>query len=208
MVSELVAVGFLGRRKRYAVHRPQNCRTYGVDDTSQQSTSLSLNNSQRQSAGNNLEAIMRLQRESILRMTKAERISDAISRFAGSQTFIMIHMLWFGLWILLNEGLVPGASIFDPFPFNLLTMVVSLEAILLTSFVLITQNRMGRQADKREYLDLQVNLLAEQEITKVLQMLDRICKALKIPEQDKETLRLMKETDVTSIAREIEHKIL
>jgi uncharacterized membrane protein len=141
-------------------------------------------------------------------MTKAERISDAISRFAGSQTFILIHLVWFGLWILMNEGLVPEVRIFDPFPFNLLTMVVSLEAILLTSFVLITQNRMGRQADKRDHLDLQVNLLAEQEITKVLQMLDKICKALKIPEQDKETKRLMKKTDVTSIAHEIEHKIL
>ena len=98
--------------------------------------------------------------------------------------------------------------IFDPFPFNLLTMIVSLEAILLTSFVMISQNRMGRQADKRAHLDLQVNLLAEQELTKVLQMLDTICRALKIPEQDSETQLLMKKTDVTSIAREIDQKIL
>ena len=145
--------------------------------------SVSPRNSQMyNSTGNNLEEIIRLQRESVLNMTKPERISDAISRFAGSQTFIVIHLVWFALWILMNEGLVPGVRIFDPFPFNLLTMVVSLEAILLTSFVLITQNRMGRQADKRDHLDLQVNLLAEQEITKVLQMLDRICNALKIPE--------------------------
>jgi uncharacterized membrane protein len=87
-------------------------------------------------------------------------------------------------------------------------MVVSLEAILLTSFVMITQNRMGREADKRAHLDLQVNLLAEQELTKVLQMLDKICKALNIPAQDRETQRLMKKTDVSSIAREIEQKVL
>lgn len=156
----------------------------------------------------NLEEIIRLQQESAQNMTKAEHISDAISRFAGSQTFILIHLLWFVLWMLMNRGLVPGVRIFDPFPFNLLTMVVSLEAILLTAFVMITQNRMGRQADKRAHLDLQVNLLAEQEITKVLQMLDKIGKALKIPEQDRETQRLMKKTDVRSIAREIEQKIL
>ena len=158
--------------------------------------------------GTNLEKIIQLQQEHIRNMTKAEHISDAISRFAGSQTFILLHLAWFALWMLMNRGLAPGVRIFDPYPFNLLTMVVSLEAILLTAFVMITQNRMGRQADKRAHLDLQVNLLAEQELTKVLQMLDKICGALKIPEQDRETQRLMKTTDVTSIAREIEQKIL
>ena len=180
---------------------------YSVHDVSQRP--VSPNNSQTcNSTGSNLEEIIRLQQESMVNMTKGERISDAISRFAGSQTFILIHVVWFSVWILINKGLAPGVRIFDPFPFNLLTMVVSLEAILLTSFVMITQNRMARQADKRDHLDLQVNLLAEQEITKVLQMLDRICKALKISEQDKEAQRLMKKTDVTSIAREIEQKIL
>ena len=156
----------------------------------------------------NLEEIVRLQREHIQNMTQAEHVSDAVARFAGSQTFILIHLAWFIVWILMNLGLMPGVKIFDPFPFNLLTMVVSLEAILLTSFVMITQNRMGREADKRAHLDLQVNLLAEQELTKVLQMLDKICKSLNIPAQDRETQRLMKKTDVSSIAREIEQKVL
>jgi len=156
----------------------------------------------------NLEEIIRLERESIRKMTRAERISEAISRFAGSQPFILIHLLWFAAWILVNLGCVPGVKIFDPLPFSFLTMMVSLEAILLTAFVLISQNRLGHQADKRAQLDLQVNLLAEQEITKVLQMLDLICSALKIPKQDREIGHMMQKTDLTSIAREIDRKVV
>ena len=157
----------------------------------------------------NLEEIVRLQREHIQNMTQAEHVSDAVARFAGSQTFILIHLAWFIVWILMNLGLMPGVKIFDPFPFNLLTMVVSLEAILLTSFVMITQNRMGREADKRAHLDLQVNLLAEQELTTMLKMLTALCERMEVavPAHEERVAQLLKETDIHELASALDHEL-
>src|SRR5947207_12435981 len=87
--------------------------------------------------------------------------------------FVYIHVAWFGLWLAVNLGWT-GLKPFDPYPFNLLTMIVSLEAILLATFVLISQNRLSEIADQRADLDLQINLLAEYEITRVLTMVDAI----------------------------------
>lgn len=95
------------------------------------------------------------------------RLTDAVSGVAGSPTFIVAHGLWFSAWI---GGNTIGGLRFDPYPFNLLTLAVSLEAIILTGFVLMSQARMTQQADKRAHLDLQVNLLAEQELTAILRM--------------------------------------
>lgn len=98
-----------------------------------------------------------------------ERLGDFISRVAGSAGSIMFHLLWFGAWIVVNTGLTPVAP-FDPFPFGLLTMVVSLEAIFLSIFVLMTQNRESHIAEVREELTLQVILRMEAEVTKTLQL--------------------------------------
>jgi uncharacterized membrane protein len=94
--------------------------------------------------------------------------------------FVYFHAVWFGLWVMLNLGLihVPHITEFDPYPFGLLTMIVSLEAIFLSTFVLISQNRLSEASEKRAELDLQVNLLAEQKATKVLEMLDQMAKQL------------------------------
>ena len=81
------------------------------------------------------------------------------------------HLVWFTLWIGINLDLVPGVAPFDPFPFTFLMMLVSLEAIFLALFVLASQNRLARQADKRSHLDLQIDLLAEREMTAVLRLL-------------------------------------
>src|SRR5207249_1655562 len=102
-------------------------------------------------------------------------ISDSITRFAGSSLFIVLHIIWFTVWIILNLGSVHIIHSFDPYPFTFLTMVVSLEAIFLSIFVLISQNRMAHQADRRAHLDLQINLLAEQENTMMLRMLETLC---------------------------------
>jgi uncharacterized membrane protein len=112
--------------------------------------------------------------------TLSDRVSDAITRFSGSMTFVYFHVLWFGLWILVNVGLfrLPFVGEFDAFPFGLLTMVVSLEAIFLSTFVLISQNRMARLAEKRAELDLHVNMLAEQKAAKTLEMLDHLTRQL------------------------------
>src|SRR6185369_17907384 len=91
---------------------------------------------------------------------------------AGTAAFLLGHVVCVATWITLN---VTGRLTLDPYPFNLLMLAVSLEAIGLTTVVLMTQNRMTRQADKRAHLDLQVNLLAEQELTAMLQMLHALC---------------------------------
>ena len=90
-----------------------------------------------------------------------DRAADRITSFAGSLNFVYLHTVWFGLWILANVGLVGGALVFDKFPFGLLTMVVSLEAIFLSTFVMVSQNRQAARADIRSQLDFETNLRAE-----------------------------------------------
>ncbi|MCI0444340.1 DUF1003 domain-containing protein, partial [bacterium] len=106
-----------------------------------------------------------------LHKTKAEKVDDQVTDFTGSVAFLVINSLWFIVWIVINLNLIPGIKAFDPFPFALLTMTVSLEAIFLSIFVLITQNRQSKIADLRQEIDLQINMIAEEEITKVMQML-------------------------------------
>ncbi|MCA1616271.1 MAG: DUF1003 domain-containing protein [Acidobacteria bacterium] len=124
----------------------------------------------------NTAAVTEMQRREEEGRVLSDRVSDAITRFSGSMTFVYFHIVWFGLWILLNVGLftLPFVGEFDGFPFGLLTMVVSLEAIFLSTFVLISQNRMSRLAEKRAELDLHVNMLAEQKAAKTLEMLDHL----------------------------------
>ncbi len=128
----------------------------------------------------NTVAISELQRKEDEHRTLSDRVSDAITRFSGSMTFVYFHVFWFGVWILVNVGLftLPFVGDFDAFPFGLLTMVVSLEAIFLSTFVLISQNRMSRLAEKRAELDLHVNMLAEQKAAKTLEMLDHLTRQL------------------------------
>jgi uncharacterized membrane protein len=128
----------------------------------------------------NIAAVMQAQRQVTEARTRQGRIADAITTFSGSMAFVYIHAVWFGFWILLNIGVlhVPHVSEFDPFPFGLLTLIVSLEAIFLSTFVLISQNRLAQASERRAELDLQVNLLAEQKATKVLEMLDEMTRQL------------------------------
>jgi uncharacterized membrane protein len=102
------------------------------------------------------------ERRIIERLKKAEdRTADSITAFAGSLPFVYIHGVWFGVWILLNVGLFGAAAKFDPFPFGLLTMVVSLEAIFLATFVMVSQNRQAARSDVRAEIDFETNLRAE-----------------------------------------------
>ena len=96
-----------------------------------------------------------------------ERVTDGVSGLAASPAFIVVHAIWFVAWIGVNSV---GRATFDRYPFNLLTLAVSLEAIVLTGLVLMAQNRMTQLADKRAHLDLQINLLAEQELTAILKL--------------------------------------
>jgi uncharacterized membrane protein len=122
----------------------------------------------------NISAIGEMQKQEENRRSLQETVAIRITSFAGSMKFVYLHMIWFGSWILLNIGLIniPRISEFDPFPFGLLTMVVSLEAIFLSTFLLIGQNQLARASERRAELDLQVNLLSEQKASKTLEMLD------------------------------------
>ena len=121
----------------------------------------------------NIRMIMRLRAQSARNRSFQERLSDVITQFSGRLSFLYIHAVWFGAWIVINTGWL-GIRIFDPFPYGLLTMIVSLEAIFLATFVLISQNRLSEEADRRSDLDLHIGLLSEVELTTVLKMLHAI----------------------------------
>ena len=128
----------------------------------------------------NVAAIVSMQRKESEGRTVQDRLAAVITSFSGSMAFVYIHATWFGLWFILNMGLlhIPYLTQFDPYPFGLLTVVVSLEAIFLSTFVLIAQNNLSALSERRAELDLQVNLLAEQKTAKVLELLDKIAQEL------------------------------
>lgn len=103
-----------------------------------------------------------------------DKIADELTRFAGSMTFVYVHTLWFGLWIVVNLGALGLALAFDKYPFGLLTLIVSLEAIFLSTFVMISQNRQAKAAEVRSERDYETNVKAEQEIELIMTALDRI----------------------------------
>jgi uncharacterized membrane protein len=138
--------------------------------------------------------------------TRAEALSDWITAKAASGPVLVIHVIWFAAWIAVNAGAIRGIAPFDPFPFPFLTMAVSLEAIFLALFVLASQNRLARQADKRENLDLQIDLLAEREMTAVLHLLRDIASHFQIettvtPNQIRD---LVKKTDLQELTNKVE----
>ena len=127
----------------------------------------------------NITTLLEVRRQLERKRGRSTKVAEVITRFCGSFPFVYMHIVWFGGWLLWNTGLL-NVEPFDPFPFGLLTTMVSLEAIFLSMFVLISQNRMALLADQRADLDLQVNLLAEYEITKVLKMVDAIADHMEI----------------------------
>jgi len=155
----------------------------------------------------NIESIMRLEKETSQKRSTGEHVADKVTTWAGSTPFIIFHIFWFGAWLLLNLRLIPGIKPFDPLPFSFLTLIVSLEAIFLALLVLKSQNRMTMEADKRAHIDLQINMLAEQEGTKILNMIERIGKHLGLDEEIDETLQqLSRETDVNQVAKTLDEK--
>lgn len=151
----------------------------------------------------NIHTIIQLRREMERTKSLEDRVSDRITAFSGSMQFVYIHVAWFVAWMAINLKWTPLPA-FDPFPFGLLTMVVSLEAIFLSTFVLVSQNRMGIVADQRADLDLQINLLAEYEITRVLKLVDAI--ALKLGVEDARDVE-MEELEMDISAEELLHEI-
>jgi uncharacterized membrane protein len=157
-------------------------------------------------AARNIEAIAALEREALHERSRLDRFTDAVTAAAGSPVFIGAHAAWFGGWITLN---MVREHPFDPYPFGLLMLTVSLEAIFLSAAVLMTQNRMQRQADRRAHLDLQVNLLAEQELTTMLKMLAGMCRRLdvKVDADDTSVDQQLQDTDIHTISAAIDRQL-
>lgn len=133
----------------------------------------------------NVNALLHRKQEESRKRTFQERMVDAVTEFAGSMLSVYIHAIFFGAWVIWNTGLF-GSRPFDP-NFIILATIAAVEAIFLTTFVLIGQKRMNIQADKWAELDLQVSLLTEHEVTRVLNLVTAIAKKMEIKEaHDKE----------------------
>jgi uncharacterized membrane protein len=157
-------------------------------------------------ARDNIRAIRDLEAEVALRRTRADRLTDAVSRFAGSFQFLFAQAAVFLGWVGINLALAPSGRAFDPFPFEFLNFLVGAEAILLSTFVLMTQNRQNRESEQWAHVQLQVGLLAEQEATKMLEMLRLICARLGLDRaaDDPELAQMIETTHVEELARELE----
>jgi len=141
----------------------------------------------------NIHALLERRRSEENRRTPQQRLADAITRFTGSMKFVFIHLVLFGLWILVNLPWSPLPK-FDP-TYVVLAMFASVEAIFLSTFVLISQNRMAEQADKRADLDLQVSLLAEHEITRLITLVRAIAARIDVEES--------KDPELTELQRDV-----
>lgn len=140
----------------------------------------------------NVEALKDRRRRDDARATRQERVAEAITRFTGSMTFVYLHLALFGFWILANLGWIPGVPQWDS-SFVVLAMIASVEAIFLSTFVLISQNRMSATADKRADLDLQINLLAEHEVTRLIALVSAVADHMGVKTGFDEELEELKE---------------
>jgi uncharacterized membrane protein len=147
----------------------------------------SLNSSLRR----NIDVLRRRREDEEAAAGVEERIANAITRFSGSMRFVYAHAVVYGLWIAANLGGIPGVRPWDP-TFVVLAMIASVEAIFLSTFILITQNRMTASADRRAELDVQISLLAEAEITKLVELVSEIAARMDVPAAHHEEIDEMK----------------
>ena len=151
----------------------------------------------------NIRTVRELEELAVAEPTLADRIGSFVARFAGSIWFALVHVVGVVVWIGVNS--VPGLPHWDPYPFTLLTMWASLEGVFIASFILIAQNYAMRLSDRRAKLDLQVNLLAEQETTKVLELLEAVARRVGAQEgEDAEIAALAQATRLETLAEQID----
>ena len=141
----------------------------------------------------NIRTLLEKRREEERKASVEQKVADSITRFTGSMRFVYLHAIFFGLWILTNLGWFRflGAHPFDP-SFVVLAMIASVEAIFLSTFILISQNRMNATSERRADLDLHISLLAEHEITKILQLVSQLAEQGGIRESDSSELAELK----------------
>ena len=155
-----------------------------------------------------IETIARHEQEFNSKRSRTERIGDSIARFAGSFSFVLLHIAAFFAWMVVN--LVPGTSHFDPLPFPLLDTIVALEAILLASFILMRQSGLAKRADERDHLMLQILLLTEREVSAVVNMNQQIAErvGLSAISRDVEIQEMAKPTSIDHVAQTIQENLV
>jgi uncharacterized membrane protein len=140
--------------------------------------------------------------------TRAEKVADWLTSRFGTTAFLAINIIWFAIWIVLNVGIIPGIQPFDPFPFGFLTMIVSLEAIVLAIVVLISQNREAQVAALREETDVYINIRTEKELTKLLEMVSLLLEKQGVTiSSDPELQSMLQREDTEQIEETLEEEI-
>jgi uncharacterized membrane protein len=154
-----------------------------------------------------VELIAKHEQEFLQRRTRWERVSDAVAVFIGSGGFILLHLLFFAAWFLLNT--LPRAPHFDPRPFALLQTMVACEAILVASFIVMRQTRLGRRSDERDHLMLQILILTEKELTAMLSLNRGIATEVGLGREanSKELRELSKNTEIDEVAQTIKETL-
>jgi uncharacterized membrane protein len=182
------------KSKKLSAQRPEN-----------RSNGSASNGSSDDLTKRNVEIVKQLEDAAKQEWSKSDLVAETIANFCGSMPFVWVHVAWFGGWVVLN--VIPGIKHIDPFPFTFLTLVVSLEAIFLSTFILISQNHDTKISERRNHLDLQINLLSEQENTRMIEMLRAIAAKVgcEIP-HDPEVESLSTETDPQKVAAQIEQR--
>lgn len=152
----------------------------------------------------NIEALRERRKQEKRDASSEEKLADAITAFTGSMRFVYLHLMVYGVWIVWN--LIPRIPHFDP-TFVILAMAASVEAIFLSTFVLISQNRAQAATDKRDDLDLHINLLAEHELTRLIEMVSAIAQKLEIRTgAEQEAAEIRKDVAPEVVLKEIEQQ--
>lgn len=148
-----------------------------------------------------------LEAKSLRKRSWSAKLADHLTSYASTPLFLFLNAGFFVVWISINVGFIQGIKPFDPYPFGFLTMVVSLEAIVLSIFVLVSQNRAAQIATLREELHLRINLIAEQEITKCLEMLLALQEKAGIAKDDPEMEKMLNTINPTELEQRIEEQL-
>lgn len=155
-----------------------------------------------------LQVVKSLKAKANAKRTPTEKFADWLTSKFGTITFLLLNFAWFGVWAVINTGKVPGVEPFDPFPFGLLTTLVSLEAIFLAIIVLISQNREARIAELREEIELQISTISEGEITKLIHLVSLLLEKEGIKsDNDSELKDMLKPTNPDVLQKEVEEEL-
>ncbi len=162
-----------------------------------------------QNAPTSRQIIHSLKAKADAKRSWSEKLADWMTARFGSMAFLALNLTWFLVWLVVNTGMFPGVRAFDPFPFSLLTMIVSLEAIILSVFVMISQNRAAKVTELREEVDLQVDIITEAELTKLLIMMNLLLQKNGIDiSADSELADMLKPTNMEAIEQALEKQVV